>query len=422
MSRFKKQLSILLVLVLIFSYMFTGCKKKDKGETSPTPFVSQSSGPLASSTAPPSPGPTQTKPPSSPAPDGETVQPWISAADLNKPPSNLNEFFGSGIKGAGTLLEQPAIGDEILNADDLGDLVDSPGDAGRLRELIEEIDELIDELTDDGDSQAEVDRLEEIRDRIEELFADAEPTPEQLEPTTELKGTWSEPNKVLLRWIPQIEWLPEDGYYLYRIIDGNAVLVDSELGTESRIQEFVGLNLEFSPYIAQVFNDSRLSADKLSKIGVSNEDQFNDLVFGTVILNSSMLKISGADSFDEKKTSNFIRPSSIIDKVPAEDILLNTQIQLITQINTPVMSIYEVQNPGAGKAVPQIPVTPQMTLAEETIQLVLESRNSMLTLANTDSEFAEAVGFGYEDDFGSEKYDANTVIEFNCSFSVLNNQ
>ncbi|MBN2882748.1 MAG: hypothetical protein JXN10_04415, partial [Clostridia bacterium] len=328
MSKFKKQISILLVLVLIFSYMLTGCKKKDRGETSPTPSSSQSAQPSANQT--PSPGPSQTMPPVSPAPDGETVQPWIPAEDINKPPSNMNELLDSGTEGAGALLDEPAIGDEILNAEDLGDLVDSPGDTARLEELIEEINELIDELTDeegnapDEETEAQVDRLEEIRDRIEELFADAEPTPEQLEPTTELKGTWSEPNKVLLRWIPQIEWLPEDGYYLYRIINGNAVLVDSELGTESHIQEFAGLNLEFSPYIAQVFTDSRLDADKLGKIGVSSENQFNDLVFGTVILNSSMLKISGEDAFEEKKTSNFIRPSSIIDKVPAEDILMNT--------------------------------------------------------------------------------------------------
>ena len=416
MSRFRKQLSIVLVLVLLFSYMLAGCKKKDQGDASPSP--SQSAGPSATQTAPPSPGPTQSRPPESPAPDGETVEPWISAEDLNKPPSTIDEFLNSGEEGAGALLESPSIGDDILEADSLDDLVDSPGDAGRLQELIDEINELIDELTDDEgnapdeETQSEVDRLEEIRDRIEQLFADAEPTPEQLEPTTELKGTWSEPNKVLLRWIPQIEWLPEDGYYLYRIINGNAVLVDSELGTEDKIQEFAGLDLKFSPYITQVFTDSRLDPEKLGKIGVSNENQFNDLVFGTVILNSGMLKISGENAFEEKKTSNFIRPATIIDKVPAEDILFNTPVQLVTQIKTPVMSIFEVQNPGEGQALPQIPVTPQLTLAEETIQLVLESRNSMLTLANTDSEFAEAVGFGYEDDFGSQQYDANTIIEY----------
>jgi len=418
MFRFKKQLSILLIFVMLFTYMLTGCKRKEKSETSPEPSASQTAQPSATATAPPSPGPTQTRPPQTPAPDGETVQPWISAEDINKPPSNADEFLESDEEGAGALLEEPAIGDDILDADTLGDIVDGPGDAARLEGLIDDIDELIDELTDgegsssDEDTQQDVDRLEEIRDKIEDLFADAEPTPEQLEPTTELKGTWSEPNKVLLRWIPQIEWVPEDGYYLYRIIDGNAVLLDSELGTEDKVMEFAGLNLDFSPYIAQVYSDSILDAGKLSTIGVASAQEFNNMVFGEVILNANMLKISGEDAFEEQKTDQFIRPSSIIDKVPQEDILTNTPIQLVTQINVPIMSVFELQNPSEGEPGPQLPITPQLTPKEETIQLVLDSRNSMLTLANTDSEFAEAVGFGYEDDFGSESYETNTKIEY----------
>ena len=125
-----------------------------------------------------------------------------------------------------------------------------------------------------------------------------------------------------------------------------------------------------------------------------------------------MLKISGEEAFNQQKTDLFTRPSSIIDKVPQTDVFSNTTIHLITQINTPVMAITEVQDAGTEGPGPTLPVTPVLTPAEETIQMVLDSRNSMLTLANTDSEFAEAVGFGYEDDFGSDTYDLNTVIEY----------
>ncbi|MDX1358401.1 MAG: hypothetical protein R3232_06190, partial [Clostridia bacterium] len=220
MRKFSKQLSLLLVIVLLSSYMLTGCKKKkDNADASPSPSTGQTASPSASdATAPPSPGPSQPQPTITPPEGGVQEQPWISAEDLNKPPENVDEFLSSDNAGAETLLDQPAIAEEILDADNLGDLVDSPGDAERLEELVEEIEELIDEMTDDEgnapdeETQEAVDQLEEIQDAIEELFADAEPTPEQLEATTELKGTWDEPNRVVLRWTPQIEWLPEDGY------------------------------------------------------------------------------------------------------------------------------------------------------------------------------------------------------------------
>ena len=417
MKKFSKQLSLLLIIVLLSSYMLAGCKKKKNTEVSPGPETSQSASPTAS-TPPPSPGPTQTPPVEPPPEQGELVVPWVQAEDINKPPSNVGEFLDSDNVDAGNLLDDPAIAEEILGADNLGDLVDSPNDAERLEELAEEIEELIDEMTDDEgnapdqETQDIVDALEDIREAIEELFADAEPTPEQLEATTELKGTWTEPNKVILRWTPQIEWLPEDGYYLYRIINGEASIVDRDLGMAYKIHELGGLTYDFSPYIVEIFQDSVLDANKLNTIGVTSIQQFNDLVFSSVILNDSMLKISGADEFEQQKTDKFTRPATIIDKVPTGDVFTNTGIHLVTQINTPVMSIMDVQGPVEATPGPTLPVTPVLTLAEETIQLVLDARNSMLTLANTDAEFASAVGFGYEDDFGETSYASNTIIEY----------
>ncbi|MCD6321530.1 MAG: hypothetical protein J7L77_00750, partial [Clostridiales bacterium] len=332
MKKFSKQLSLLLVLVLLSSYMLTGCKKKNnKTEVSPGPSSSQSASPAdAASTSPPTPGPMQSAPAEKPPEQGGQVDPWITSEDINKSPSNVGEFLDSDDVDAGDLLDDPAIAEEILGADNLGDLVDSPGDAQRLEELVEEIEELIDEMTDDEgnapdqETQDAVEALEDIQEAIEELFADAEPTPEQLEATTELKGTWADPNKVLLRWTPQIEWLPEDGYYLYRIINGEASIVDRDLGMAYKIQELAGLSYDFSPYVVEVFKNSVLDSSKLSTIGVTSIQQFNDLVFGSVILNDSMLQISGADEFEQQKTDKFLRPSTIIDKVPMSDVYTNT--------------------------------------------------------------------------------------------------
>ncbi len=419
MKKFSKQISLLLVIVLLSSYMLTGCKKKNnKTEVSPSPGTSQSAAPANTSTPPPSPGPTQSAPSEKPPEQGGQVDPWITTEDINKPPSNVDEFLDSDDADAGNLLDDPAIAEEILGADNLGDLVDSPRDADRLQELAEEIEELIDEMTDDEgnapdeETQEVVDQLEDIQEAIEELFADAEPTPEQLEATTDLKGTWTEPNSIILRWTPQIEWLPEDGYYLYRIIDNEAVIVDRDLGMAYKIYELSGLNYNFSPYVADIFNDSVLDSAKLSTIGVSTVQQFNDLVFSDVILNDSMMKISGAEEFENQKNDKFIRPSTIIDKVPIKDVYTNTSIHLAAQINTTVMSIAEVQGSATEAPGPVKTVVPALTPAEETIQLVLEARNSMLTLANTNSEFATTVGFGYEDNFGDASYTANTVIEY----------
>lgn len=419
MKNFSKQISLFLVLVLLSSYMLTGCKKKTQdSEVSPSPSASQSAEPgKIDPTASPTPGPSQNKPAEKPPEQGSQIDPWINSDDINKPPANVSEFLASETN-AGDLLDNPNIREEILNAKNLGDIVGSPGDSQRLKELVEEIEELIDEMTDeegnapDQETQDAVEALEDIQEAIEDLFADAKPTPEQIEATTELKGTWTEPNKVLLRWTPQIEWLPEDGYYLYRIIEGEASIVDNDLGNAYKIQELAGMNYTFSPYIAEIYNDSVLDSSKLSIIGLTTIQQFNDLVFGEVILNDSMLKISGADEFEQQKTDKFTRPSTIIDKVPISDIYTNTSIHLVSQIKAPVMTIMEVQGEFKETPVKMLPVTPALTQVEETINLVLDARNSMLTLANTDSEFATAVGFGYEDDFGTKTYAANTIIEY----------
>ncbi|MBN2558366.1 MAG: hypothetical protein JXB33_06420, partial [Clostridia bacterium] len=80
MKKIEKQLCLLMAMVLFFTYTFTGCKKKTI-EESPTPGITGS--------PTPTPGPSQSLQPEKPPEGGEKADPWISAEDLNKPPSNL---------------------------------------------------------------------------------------------------------------------------------------------------------------------------------------------------------------------------------------------------------------------------------------------------------------------------------------------
>ncbi len=383
--------------------MLAGCKKKEKTEESPSPGVEE---PVESGRPDNQHGDTDQKPPE----EGGDQEPWIPVEQMVEQPSDLSEFLDSKTPGARGLLDSPDIADEILEAESLEDILDEPDDAGRLQEIVEEINEALEDMEGEEDRE-DAERLGQIKDKIEDLFANAKPTPQQLEASTELKGTWSEPNKVLLRWIPQIEWFPENGYYLYRIIDGEVSVIANDLGTKDRIDQIAGLNLQFSPIVTDLYNQSVLDETKMNIIGVTSLQQFNDMVFGEVILNSDMLKISGQNNFEKKQFNLFQQPETVIEKVPESDIFTNTSIHLATQINTAILPIGSIGLVPETQ-VPDLITEPALTLPEETVMNILDARNSMLTLANTDSEFAEAVGFGYEDDFGDTKYDINEEIEY----------
>ncbi len=43
-------------------------------------------------------------------------------------------------------------------------------------------------------------------------------------------GAWQNPNQVLLRWVPQGEWIPESGYSLYRVANGKRTELAAGLG------------------------------------------------------------------------------------------------------------------------------------------------------------------------------------------------
>lgn len=403
MKKFKKHLCLLLIPILLATYMLSGCKKKDKAEESPSPGVEQQE-----ETDEPEPEQQEPEPEQKPPEQGGREEPWIPAEELVYEPSSLGEFLDSESTDAGDLLDSPDIADEILGAESLEDIVNGPDDADKLRGLSDEIGDMLDEPGGDGEEE---EKLAQIKEKIDELFADAEPTPQQLDASTELKGTWSEPNRVLLRWIPQIEWLPENGYYLYRIVDGEASVIASDLGSASKINQIAGLDLQFSPIIADLYQQSVLDEAKMNIIGISTVQQFNDMAFGEMYLNSDLLKISGQDAFEKKSSNIFQKTETVVEKIPQNDIFANMSIHLASQINTVVLPI------GSADAVPEtqgpgIIPTPELTLPEETILDIMDARNSMLTLANTDSEFAEAVGFGYEDNLGDTEYETNKEIEY----------
>ncbi|MGE5654292.1 MAG: hypothetical protein ACM3ZQ_08565, partial [Bacillota bacterium] len=49
-------------------------------------------------------------------------------------------------------------------------------------------------------------------------------------PQVSILGAWQNPNQVLLRWLPQGEWIPEAGYSLYRVINGKRTELAIGLG------------------------------------------------------------------------------------------------------------------------------------------------------------------------------------------------
>ena len=72
--------------------------------------------------------------------------------------------------------------------------------------------------------------------KIGSLFdVSAQPSGNNLTYEGNLKGTWTTPDRIILRWNPLKEWIPRQGYNLFRKVNGNTQLIAQGLGKPESI-------------------------------------------------------------------------------------------------------------------------------------------------------------------------------------------
>ena len=454
---------------------------------------------------------------------------YILAPVEEAEPQTLYELLHSNSPSVDTLLRNPSIADEIINAESLIDIIDGRFALNNLRELDRQINErlmespedvyLLDLPTDDetmaglpsgatsqtipvdtlsapgdglsasGDqisasadwlpasadttlianaSQAnrftaasakvgQSEQLLKVSDAMERLlvptsFGDVI----ELSPAISIKGVWQN-GEVLLHMTPSADWLPDDGYELYRTVNGESQLVESGIAATAKILS--GDTTITIPYtdedgkrqeasVKEVFESAALTSQKLSTLGMTVK-QFNQSYYVTDKLGAKP-RVTGANDFRIMRDMQITIPGMIEQKVPDIDFLVDSPIYVMDKQPNSLYSVSELQfsvynkfsvkqtnilarselmlSPSAGQSTTGQSTTGQSMSGQSTtgqsavsdtertkrelVREVLDARRQITTLSYAEKDFAEEAKFLIHDDLKALGLPDGTVITY----------
>lgn len=312
-------------------------------------------------------------------------------------------------------LAEPQMQSQIMNAGSLDELIASKKEAEQLQKLREEVALLLgqQDITTgsytSGNQPGEMhtasfapnpeqkEKLVQLKTKLDALFNPvAAANPKQ---TEAFKGTWTTPDRIVLRWTPVDGWVPEKGYNLFRVMKGQTELIAEGLGNAGHIDQLVDVNAEFSEYIKPLFQAATLDAAKKQILGVKTEKEFHALVYKNSKSFANYIRITGELDFALNQQQLFTIPDTVADKIPQQDKFSNFDVHFARDIQVPAVSLNQLdQVPTSVQKVMQAQQQPALSQAEVTIGSILDARKSILTKVFVDDQFAEETGFGYEDD------------------------
>ncbi len=307
-------LAIILVVILALSYMLSGCSSSRK--------KNKDTGAAESSQPANSPG-TDSSDSSEPNGSGGSDS-GNNDTDSNDTDDGQGNTSGDATSGS----QDGSSGDSTDNSQ--GSSGDSQSGSSSSSDNSEDVEP--------DNSVIIVIEEEEITEEEENLVDNdgAVPTDDQLDAEKLIKATWKQPNRVLVNWAPDEDWIPEDGYSLYRIIDDEVAMLAGDLGTEGFVAEMARDSV-FIDFLIPTFDSSKITSDKFAALGITNKDQFKNLF--TVDLNAADKIIPSADLFEDMQNGGIPASQGIAEKVPFEDTVGNFSISLITEINVPAVTL-----------------------------------------------------------------------------------
>jgi len=228
-----------------------------------------------------------------------------------------------------------------------------------------------------------------------------------------MKGTWTTPDKIVLRWTPDEEWIPEKGYNLFRTLNGKTELIAQCLGSMTRILQLENSNYNFSPYIVELYKDANLDPDKMKKIGVKSVSEFNKLVYSDVKPSIEYTKITGEQNFMLIKESLFSEPKSITERMSQVDAFEINHIHFKNEIKAIPVPLAERKALLHGNTLITEPAREAAKSEKEMIiDKLLKSRKMIMTNAFVNQQFANESGLGYEDNLEDIHMDLNAGVKY----------
>lgn len=314
-------------------------------------------------------------------------RPYVLESGIQQEDLTLQEFLTGEDVSVEQFFSVPQYEEEILRANSLSDLAHSRSEVEGLKSIQRDIRELREGTAMDNLSLEKLKLLEQkigklLRDKSSAFSAYSGP----------LKGTWTTPDKILLRWAPEESWIPEKGYDLYRTADGKTEKIASGLGSQLRIEELAQIDPDFADISLPLFQAARIDAAELKQLGFASQAAADRALFESATLNSQRVRIPGALDFALELNKKIAIPADVLGRLPQSDRFGNTALHFAREliIRPSVLGSAELSltNP-----VPQLPLNAtRLKLAE-----LVNARNTILTMAFTGDAFAQQSGFGYED-------------------------
>jgi len=244
-----------------------------------------------------------------------------------------------------------------------------------------------------------------------------------------MKGLWQTPDEALVHMTPSGDWLPEQGYKLYREVNGQSELIAEQLASPARglnggikvegvedvdpeemnpgeyeeYEKYKGQNINL---IQEMYKQAELTQDKLTSLGMS-ADEFRDMVYRTDTL-AQRSRIPGKADFEAMQEACLTIPNGIEQRLPETDLMLGQAIYVqgrqengiftSAMIKASLWQKFSVSQSEPASGIRAFQTLPDGANKFLVAREVLTARQQLATLSFVDDEFAEAAGFLIRDD------------------------
>jgi PKD repeat protein len=235
-----------------------------------------------------------------------------------------------------------------------------------------------------------------------------------------IKGVWQPPDEVLVHMTPSGDWLPENGYKLYRVVGGSRELIAQ--GQASPMKVLAGnLSVSDADMILALYEQAALTPEKLAILEMTAEE-FRNTAYRSDSLTPKP-RVGGELDYIELKNALLTIPANIEQKIPYVDHILNQPVyvtgglietDLGSRINMSfsLLEKFSVKQAEPFSGIDQIRYDLNGARKFDIAQSILSARQQLTTLSFVDSEFAEEAGFLFKDDISSLSLPNGSEIKY----------
>lgn len=237
-----------------------------------------------------------------------------------------------------------------------------------------------------------------------------------------MKVVWQNPGESLIHMIPEADWLPEEGYRVYRQIGEEKELIKEQLAAAQTV---------FSPDfkhpqaedIREAYQAAEYTEEDREALGM-DEANFQNTVYRTRSTLEPLVYVKGEGDFLRMKQEQITIPDGVEEKMPQEDRQLRSPVQIMNfpengryeagEIRSRVWEKYSVRQSELPNGLQSLedPDAEEEGAPYTAAATTVEARQQISTLALVDEKFAQEAGFLIRDDLSGKQLSKGEEIVY----------